>query len=141
MHSFQSSFSCLNCLVADGCWFHPHLSIFLAQLSQLAPNTTILSASNGFLGGHLGLPFLLQVQQFAKATPPWKRPRCWVRVIVHDFPQLTAISDPEQRSAFLLKAGRLGRRLGRWGGGCCMDGVKHGETWMKLVVSLGKMVV
>lgn len=44
------------------------------------------------------------VQQFAKATPPWKRPRCWVRVIVHDFPQLTAISDPEQRSAFLLKA-------------------------------------
>jgi hypothetical protein len=114
--------------IANGCWFHPHLSIFLAQLSQLAPNTTILSTSNG-LGGHLGLPFLLQVQQFAKATPPGKRPRCWVRVIVHDFPQLTAISDPEQRSAFLLKAAR---RLGRWGsGGCCMDGVKlvkHGET-------------
>ena len=114
----------------------PIFRIFLAQLSQLAPNTTILSTSTGFLRGHVRgfLNESLQVQQFAKATPPWKRPRCWIRVIVHDFPQLTQIADPEQRSAFLLKAGMadLGRTMvGEvWGsGGSKMDGVKHGETW------------
>lgn len=44
------------------------------------------------------------VKEFAKSTPPWKRPNCWIRVIVHDFPQLLTISDPEQRMAFQMKA-------------------------------------
>ena len=45
-----------------------------------------------------------QVKQFAQETPPWKRPNCWLRVIVHNFPQLTTIPDPLQRIAFQLKA-------------------------------------
>ena len=107
--------------------FIPISAFFLLNSLNLAPNTTILSTSNG-LGGHLGLPFLLQVQQFAKATPPGSVPAGGSRYCPR-LPSADGDLGPEQRSAFLLKAAR---RLGRWGpGGCCMDGVKlvkHGET-------------
>ena len=111
--------------IANGCWFHPHLSIFLAQLSQLAPNTTILSTSNG-LGGHLGFRFCCRCSSSPKQRPleasPLLGPRDCPRLPSADGdlgPGATQCLPTEGRTTF----GTMGIRWLLYGWG------ETGETW------------
>eukprot|EP00435_Cladocopium_sp_Y103_P011220 s1597_g2.t3 len=77
------------------------------QMGRLKPQqlpALVAVASRGDIFVVCGNRRCFAVKEFAKSTPPWKRPYCWVRVIVHDFPQLPQIGDPAQRMAFALKA-------------------------------------